>query len=147
MPTVNQERFLGWSGAKREIASGGIFYFCSVSWCFPISDNCGYKAIWSNIFPPYFIKHWLSPAFVPLYFCCALATQLDRHILLIHLAKLQPKVLSVGLGIPKPVSFLVVVMKVERDCSKLPLETREDDKEEICEETAVLAAVKEISVQ
>lgn len=75
------------------------------------------------------------------------ATQLDRHISLIHLAELQPKVLSVGLGIPKPVSFLVVVMKAESSRSKPPLETREEDEEEIHEETATLAAVKEISMQ
>lgn len=41
----------------------------------------------------------------------------------------------------------MVVMKAESSCSKLPLETREEDEEEIHEETATLAAVKEISMQ
>lgn len=40
-----------------------------------------------------------------------------------------------------------MVVKAESDRSKLPLETREEDKEEMYEETATPAAVKEISVR
>lgn len=71
-----------------------------------------------------------------------LATQLDRsdfpsEIWLIRFAKIQSKTFPVGLGIPKRVSFHFICYIYNKPGS---FKTPEEDKEEIQEATASLAA-------
>lgn len=51
-------------------------------------------------------------------------------ILLIRLENLRFKVFSVGLSTVYPISDLLVVIKAESKCCKLPLKITEKDKEE-----------------
>lgn len=53
--------------------------------------------------------------------------EFSSEILLIHLAKLESKAVSVGLKIPEPIRFLFVVSKQGSSCSKQPLKGHEKD--------------------